>query len=91
MSRTAAAGKLIRKGEQKGQRVGGAVSDEMMHGVLDAQGVQLRGGGRDEAPQVYRPLQSVLDAHADSIEVVHVMHPLGVVMAGSDVYDPFKD
>lgn len=91
MSRTAAAGKLIRKGPEKGQRVGGAVSAEMMHQRLQDWNVQLRGGGRDEAPQVYRDLEGVLAAHSDSIEVVTVMKPLGVVMAGDDVYDPYKD
>lgn len=54
-------------------------------------GVVLRGAGADEAPPVYRPLQTVLDAHAGTIEVAHVLHPKIVVMAGADCEDPWKD
>jgi tRNA-splicing ligase RtcB len=33
----------------------------------------------------------VLAAHGDSIRVKHTLTPLGVAMAGRDVFDPFKD
>ena len=33
----------------------------------------------------------VLDAHAGSIRVMHTLRPLGVAMAGREVYDPYKD
>ncbi|MGO9957261.1 MAG: hypothetical protein ACLP50_15050 [Solirubrobacteraceae bacterium] len=49
------------------------------------------GGGADEAPEVYKRLPNVLDAHAGSIRVTHTLRPLGVAMAGRDVYDPYKD
>lgn len=58
---------------------------------LIGQGIILRGAGADEAPPVYRPLRSVLDAHADSVEVLHTLHPRIVVMAGGDEHDPYKD
>lgn len=58
---------------------------------LVAQGVILRGAGADEAPPVYRPLRSVLDAHANTIDVVHTLTPRIVVMAGGDEVDPYKD
>jgi tRNA-splicing ligase RtcB len=58
---------------------------------LVEKGVILRGAGPDEAPPVYRPLQSVLDAHAGTIEVIHTLFPKVVVMAGKDEYDPYKD
>ncbi|MFZ1996156.1 MAG: RtcB family protein [Solirubrobacteraceae bacterium] len=58
---------------------------------LRAQGVVLVGGGADEAPEVYKRLPDVLDAHAGSIRVTHKLRPLGVAMAGRDVYDPYKD
>lgn len=45
----------------------------------------------DEAPQVYRPLKPVLQAHAESVEVVRRLRPVGVVMAGADIRDPYKD
>lgn len=40
---------------------------------------------------VYRPLRSVLEAHANTIEVVHTLTPRIVVMAGGDEFDPYKD
>jgi tRNA-splicing ligase RtcB (3'-phosphate/5'-hydroxy nucleic acid ligase) len=58
---------------------------------LRAQGIVLVGGGADEAPAVYKRLPDVLDAHAGSIRVTHTLRPLGVAMAGRDVYDPYKD
>jgi tRNA-splicing ligase RtcB len=45
----------------------------------------------DESPFVYRKLDSVLEAHADTIEVETRLRPIVVVMAGADVVDPFKD
>ena len=39
----------------------------------------------------HRPLQSVLDAHAGTIEVMHTLQPRIVVMAGGDEFDPYKD
>jgi len=58
---------------------------------LREQGIVLLGGGADEAPEVYKRLPDVLDAHAGSIRVKHTLRPLGVAMAGRDVYDPYKD
>jgi tRNA-splicing ligase RtcB (3'-phosphate/5'-hydroxy nucleic acid ligase) len=58
---------------------------------LRKQGVVLVGGGADEAPEVYKRLPDVLAAHAGSVRVKHRLRPLGVAMAGQDVYDPYKD
>jgi tRNA-splicing ligase RtcB (3'-phosphate/5'-hydroxy nucleic acid ligase) len=97
MSRTAAAGKVKWTRDPKSGKKGpvrvseGAVSQEMMDEWLQREGVVLRGGGRDESPHVYRRLPEVLDAHAGTIEVEHVLRPLVVVMAGADVSDPYKD
>lgn len=58
---------------------------------LKNQGIELRGGGADEAPEAYKRLPDVLEAHKNSIKVLHTLRPLGVAMAGAEVYDPFKD
>jgi tRNA-splicing ligase RtcB len=58
---------------------------------LRAQGIVLLGGGADEAPEVYKRLPDVLEAHAGSVRVKHMLRPLGVAMAGRDVHDPYKD
>jgi tRNA-splicing ligase RtcB len=89
MSRTEAAGK-------RNWRTGkilkpGAVSPEMMQAWIREKGVILRGGGLDESPHAYRRLPSVLDAQRGTIEVLHTLRPLVVVMAGADLFDPYKD
>jgi tRNA-splicing ligase RtcB len=58
---------------------------------LREQGIVVLGGGADEAPEVYKRLPAVLAAHGDTIRVKHTLRPLGVAMAGRDVYDPYKD
>jgi tRNA-splicing ligase RtcB (3'-phosphate/5'-hydroxy nucleic acid ligase) len=69
----------------------GAVDWPAVQARLREQGIVLIGGGADEAPEVYRRLPEVLDAHAGSIRVKHTLRPLGVAMAGRDVYDAYKD
>jgi tRNA-splicing ligase RtcB len=54
-------------------------------------GIALVGGGPDEAPQVYKRLPEVLAAHGDTIRVKHTLTPIGVAMAGADVFDPYRD
>jgi tRNA-splicing ligase RtcB len=58
---------------------------------LREQGIVLVGGGADEAPEVYKRLPDVLAAHRETIRVKHTLRPLGVAMAGRDVFDPYKD
>ncbi len=58
---------------------------------LRTQGIALIGGGADEAPEVYKRLPEVLDAHAGSIRIKHTLRPRGVAMAGREVFDPYKD
>jgi tRNA-splicing ligase RtcB len=89
MSRTAAAGKVNRR---TGRVITpGAVSPRMMEDWVKRKGVVLRGGGLDESPHVYRRLPDVLAAQGRTIEVLHTLRPLVVVMAGADMFDPYKD
>lgn len=54
-------------------------------------GIALRGGGADEAPACYKRLDEVLSLHAGTVRILHTLKPIGVAMAGKDVFDPFKD
>ncbi len=95
MSRTAAKGKFVNEtgedGKTKRVRKEGLVRhDEMMKWLHDRK-VELRGGDLDEAPQAYRRLPEVLAAHDGTIRVLHTLTPIGVAMAGHDIYDPYKD
>ena len=89
MSRTAAAGKRNRRSGRQLSR--GAISEQMMEKWVKEKGVTLRGGGVDESPHVYRRLPDVLAAQEGTIEVLHVLKPLIVVMAGANEFDPYKD
>jgi tRNA-splicing ligase RtcB len=89
MSRTQAAGK---RDYRTGQLlIPGRVTSQMLHAAVTARGIELRGGGLDESPHVYRNIDDVLTAHAGVIEVETKLFPMGVAMAGDSVIDPFKD
>lgn len=80
MSRTKAAGRM---NWRKRKRQGGAISQEQMDRAVRDFGVELRGGGTDESPFVYRKLKHVLNAHKDTIEILNILRPIGVAMAGA--------
>ncbi len=89
MSRTMAAGKRNRKTGEVIRE--GKVTPEMMNSWVAEKGVALRGGGLDESPHVYRRLPDVLAAQGATIELLHTLRPLIVVMAGANEFDPYKD
>lgn len=97
MSRTEVAGKVKWIWNEKQQKkvptrvTEGKVNEFNMRANIISAGIELRGAGSDEAPEVYRPLQSVLDFHNGTIEVETILYPKIVVMAGADTYDPYKD
>lgn len=88
MSRTQAAGKMNWKTRT---RHGGEITREQMKQAIADFGVELRGADTDESPFVYRKLQTVLDAHHETLDVLHVLKPIGVCMAGANEFDPYKD
>jgi tRNA-splicing ligase RtcB len=89
MGRIQAKGKTDRK---TGEVIrAGLVTQEMMNGWVKRAGVELRGAGVDESPDCYKRLPEVLAEHGNSIRILHTLKPLGVAMAGKDVFDPFKD
>lgn len=96
MSRNEAAGKIKWTKGQDGKKwpirvEKGKVTHKMMHDWLDQKGVKLRGGGCDESPHAYRRLDDVLKEHEGTIKINHILRPVGVVMAGENEYDPYKD
>jgi tRNA-splicing ligase RtcB len=63
----------------------------MMTDWVDKVGVVLRGAGVDESPHCYKRLNEVLAAQGDTVQIRHLLQPIGVAMAGADVFDPYKD
>src|ERR1051325_8479243 len=92
MSRTEARGRFSKDpATGKKIRLPGRVRHDEMQEWLRRKGVHLLGGDLDEAPQAYRRLPDVLAHHAGTVEIEHTLTPFAVVMAGADVFDPFKD
>jgi tRNA-splicing ligase RtcB len=79
----------VRKGRMR-DTADAAIDWDAVRADLGSRGIAVLGAGADEAPGVYKDLTSVIAAHSN-IEVLHTLHPIGVVMAGSDVFDPYKD
>ena len=96
MSRNEAAGKKKwikdKDGIKKPVIVGrGKVNFEKVKNNLRQRGIELRGSGADEAPECYKNLNEVLTYMGETIKVLYKLHPIGVAMAGSDIFDPYKD
>lgn len=93
------AGRVMSRSEAKGKRdrkTGRVlrppkVDEGEMRAWLARKGVAVLGGDLDEAPQAYRRLPEVLEAHEGTIEVERRLHPFAVVMAGPGDLDPYKD
>lgn len=91
MSRTQAAGKMKWVKGKPTRISAGLVDWPAVQSRMAAQGIELRGGGADEAPEVYKRLDEVLSYHGDTVRVLHRLRPIGVAMAGAEVHDPYKD
>jgi tRNA-splicing ligase RtcB len=81
----------MRKVRTEQQVRAGRVDWPAVRKEMRRRGIVLIGGGPDEAPEVYKRLPEVLAAHGDTIRVKHRLQPIGVAMAGRDVFDPYKD
>ncbi len=82
-------GAQLRKARMRDKETA-AVDWDAVRGRLAEQGVVVLGSGADEAPEVYKDLKTVIAQHTN-IAVMHTLYPQGVVMAGSDTFDPYKD
>lgn len=91
MSRNQAAGKKRWRNGKVEYLSKGLVDWIAVKKAMKTRGIQLRGGGADEAPECYKKLDEVLAYHAGTIEVLHRLRPIGVAMAAPDMYDPYKD
>lgn len=91
------AGRVMSRMEARGKRRGGRiirpgrVDWKQWQWKLKEQGIEVRGGGPDEAPECYKKLLEVLDQHQGTIEIEHTLRPIGVAMAGANEVDPYRD
>lgn len=96
MSRTQAAGKKKWIAGPNGKKrptivAKGLVDFDAVKAQMKAWHIELRGAGADEAPECYKKLDEVLQYQGNTIKVLHHLHPIGVAMAGSETFDPYKD
>lgn len=84
-------GTKLRLERMQQQVKSGKLTPEMMQAWIQKSGIELRGAGLDESPDCYKRLPEVLEAMGPTIRVLHTLTPLGVAMAGADIYDPYKD
>lgn len=92
MSRTDARGRFVKNPETgKKERQPGRVRHDEWQAWLTDKGVTLIGADLDEAPQAYRRLPEVLEYHKNTINILHTLRPFGVIMAGANEFDPYKD
>jgi len=104
MSRTMATGKKKRivteRTKENGEKYNftewtvvskGLVNFDEVKKEMKEKGIVLVGAGADEAPQVYKRLNEVLEFHKETINILHTLTPLIVCMAGKDEFDPYKD
>ncbi len=93
------AGRLLGRNQAKGKRdwktgkqlTEGLVRKEQHEAWIKRVGVELRGGDLDESPYAYKRIEEVLDAHKQTIKILHTLVPIGVAMCPPDIYDPYKD
>ena len=93
------AGRVMGRAEAKGRRhrkTGELLSepkvDRSAHEKwIKEKAVELRGGDLDESPYCYKRIEEVLEAHSNTIDILHTLNPIGVCMASSKEYDPYKD
>lgn len=89
LGRTQAKGKTCRKTGR--QLTSGLVNREDHEAWIRRARVELRGGDLDESPYAYKRIDEVLRAHQGTVKILHVLNPVGVCMADSREYDPYKD
>lgn len=96
MSRTQAAGKKKwLRGEDGVKRptiiAKGCVDFDLVKRQMKENKIELRGAGADESPTCYKSLKEVIAYMGETVKIVHELYPIGVAMAGSETYDPYKD
>lgn len=93
------AGRILGRAEAKGRvhrKTGTRLSEPKVDRAahekwIKDKGVELRGGDLDESPYCYKRIEEVLEAHSKTIDILHVLNPIGVCMASNKEYDPYKD
>lgn len=86
MGRTEALGKTHKSGRVVREA---RVTEEMLLKALKNSRVELRGGGLDESPFVYRRLPNVLYSHRASTQVTNILRPIIVCMDAPKNVDPY--
>ena len=90
VTRTAPDGSTYTKKIRVRDKSTAAIDFDAVKHTLAARGIAVVGAGADEAPAVYKDLRTVLAQHSN-IAIKHTLTPIGVIMAGEDIFDPYKN
>jgi tRNA-splicing ligase RtcB len=92
------AGRAMGRVQAKGKRDkrgniirAGLVNKAEHEARIKAAGVEVRGGDLDESPFAYKSIERVLEAHKNTINILHILKPIGVCMADGREFDPYRD
>jgi tRNA-splicing ligase RtcB len=93
------AGRLLGRNQAKGKKcrkTGKMLTEGMVkreeHDVwMRKARVEVRGGDLDESPFAYKRIEEILQAHQETIKIIHTLKPIGVCMADDRTLDPYKD
>ncbi|MFN4175299.1 MAG: RtcB family protein, partial [Parachlamydiaceae bacterium] len=86
------AGRVMGRMQAKGKKGKKGLVDPVKHREwIKNAGVILRGGDLDESPYAYKRIEQVLKAHEGTVKILHTLTPIGVAMADSREFDPYKD
>jgi tRNA-splicing ligase RtcB len=89
LGRIQAKGKFCRK---TGKQLTKGMVDADAHAQrIKTYAVEVRGGGLDESPFAYKRIEKVLEAHSETVKILHTLRPIGVCMADERTTDPYKD
>lgn len=91
ISRNKAAGKRKWKKGKKIKLSEGIVDWNKVKQMMIEKNIELRGAGADEAPECYKKLDDVLFYQGNTIEIIHRLKPIAVLMAPEEIFDPYKD
>jgi tRNA-splicing ligase RtcB (3'-phosphate/5'-hydroxy nucleic acid ligase) len=75
------AGRMMSRSQAKA-----SIRQKEVNELLERAGVELIGGGLDEAPHVYKDIRKVMDYQNDLVEVAGIFYPKIVRMCGEDKY-----
>lgn len=93
------AGRLLGRNQARGKRcrktgkqlTEGLVKRDDHNKWISDRAIEVRGGDLDESPLAYKRIEAVIEAHKETVNILHILTPIGVCMVDARDRDPYKD